>query len=110
MSAVNHTYAAATDAAGTGLFASKDVAAGELILRLNAEEIYSVLDVKNLDRACENCFLLLEAPEDAEEISLMKCSGCERVKYCGQVSIAFDRRLRFRAYCWKKWQSPTDAP
>jgi hypothetical protein len=91
MSAVNHTYSAVTDAAGTGLFASKDFEAGELILRLGAEEWISMLDLGHRDRACENCLSSLDDPEDedAEEIKLMKCSGCGIVRYCGQVRIAF---------------------
>jgi flavoprotein len=91
MSAVNHTHAAPTDASGTGLFASKDFEAGELIMRLDAEETICMLEYDNRNRACEYCLLFKDDPEDedAEEIKLMKCSGCGFVKYCGEVSIAF---------------------
>jgi hypothetical protein len=105
MSAINRTYQAATNTAGTGLFAATDVEAGEVVLRLGPEETYSVLG--DTSRACDNCFLLREAPEDEGEVKLKKCAGCDSVSYCGKVSTAFGRWFNCPADCWKTLSSLT---
>lgn len=78
-----HTYTAPAGAAGTGLFASKDFEAGELVLKLETD-VTSVLDTPKLGSVCEYCFI---TQEDLGEplLKLRKCGACAVVRYCSPV-------------------------
>lgn len=94
-----HIFPQKTPTAGTGLFTSKPLPAGELIFRLE-RPLVSVLDSVRLRDTCEGCFRWLPASadgrtEDAELTDggeggkgvLRDCLGCKVVRYCCKVGF-----------------------
>ena len=74
------------DGEQSGLFAGKDIGAGELIIRL-ARPLLAVLDSPHFNDTCLNCFICTSENEDEEEqVKLSKCRGCGVVRFCGKVS------------------------
>lgn len=72
---------------GIGLFTSKPVDAGALVLSIE-RPLVRVPDNEHLAQTCYNCFYLLP-PEDRSDTvtkTLKTCTGCQVVKYCSQVS------------------------
>lgn len=87
----DHIVPQKTSDAGTCLFTSKELSAGELIFRIE-RPLVSVLDTARLRDTCEACFLLL--PEnrgggrDPDGRTVLKnCSGCRVVRYCCKVGF-----------------------
>lgn len=87
-------YPLRTPGKGVGLFASRDIGAGQLILHIN-ELFVSVPDTPHLDKTCSTCFLWLSGDqsengtsvEGRNNVSRLKaCMGCKVTKYCSKVS------------------------
>lgn len=88
-----HIFHQKTPNAGTCLFTSKEISAGELIFRLE-RPLVSVLDSVRLRDTCEACLQWMpeSAPGDEEignredERKILKdCLGCKVVRYCSKV-------------------------
>ena len=80
------TVATTLDSEQSGLFAAKDIAAGDLIIRLG-RPLLAVLDSPHFTDTCSNCFVYVSENEDEEEVvKLNKCGGCGVVRFCGKVS------------------------
>ena len=76
----------------SGLFAAKDIDAGELIIRL-ARPLLAVLDSPHYNDTCSNCFVSTSENEDEEEqVKLSICGGCGVVRFCGKVSSSRERK------------------
>ena len=92
-----------TAKAGTGLFTTHPIAAGEGIFCID-QPLVAVLDSPHLRDTCANCFLLPPSNGDdyegaatgsrqgwrgeasqEENIRLKGCLGCKVVKYCSKV-------------------------
>lgn len=73
-----------TPSSGTGLFITKDLKAGELVLR-DKTPFVAVLDSSVLTKACSWCCLLTEEASLDDEFSVSACTGCKIVRYCGKV-------------------------
>ena len=83
----NDDSAATLDDEQSGLFAAKDTAAGDLIIRLG-RPLLAVLDSPHFTDTCSNCFVCVSENEDEEEVvKLSKCGGCGVVRFCGKVSF-----------------------
>lgn len=83
--------ASAIAGAGNGLFATTDIAAGELIFSLERPAI-AVLDSKQLDRVCSNCFASSEDRavkygDVASVVNVKACTGCRVLRYCSKVGL-----------------------
>ena len=111
---ISHAYPQASGPAGTGLFASKDLSDGDLVLSI-LRPLVCVPDTPRLKETCSWCFLHVEridAPTEDEhwaqvmglsleeyltwtepgkmdQPKLMKCGGCGVVRFCGEVSECF---------------------
>lgn len=72
--------------AGMGLFTSKSLGPGELVLR-DTRPLGCVLDTPLLEQHCAWCLKGQNSVhmEAEEEIILKKCGGCSVVKFCNQV-------------------------
>ena len=85
-----NVYSKKTKNAGDGLFASKDIPAGDLILRID-RPFLAVLDSPHLNDACSNCFVWVPrggaavGGDERDNVTLRACTGCKIVKYCGKV-------------------------
>ena len=85
-----HAYIGKSRVAGNGLFAEKEIPAGELILSIS-RPLIGALDVARLADTCANCFTWTAGPSIvtgtyvAEGVSVKKCSGCQQVRYCSKV-------------------------
>lgn len=66
--------------AGQGLFASKAIEAGSLILSLD-RPLLTALDNKHLADMCSNCLLTVEETNSA----VQACQGCHNHRYCSKV-------------------------
>lgn len=81
--------ASAISGAGNGLFATTDIAAGELIFSLERPAV-AVLDSKQLDIVCSNCFASSEDRgvkygDVADVVTVKACTGCRVLRYCSKV-------------------------
>jgi len=90
MTSIGHAYVAKSSVAGSGLFASQDIAAGDLIFTL-ARPAVAALDTKNLGNVCANCFASAADPsilhgEANIQVTVKACTGCKILKYCSKVS------------------------
>jgi hypothetical protein len=80
--------------AGNGLFATRDLGAGELIFRLQ-RPLVAVLDEGCLERYCSECFAEEEADSNADDDDgvgrkrrkILMCAGCKVLGFCGKVSV-----------------------
>ena len=86
---VCYAYPQQTAYAGTGLFASKGIPAGELVIRIN-DPLVSVPDSPHLTDTCSNCFAWVPkgqagAEDEYLSVELKACTGCKIVRYCGKV-------------------------
>lgn len=87
---VTNIYTKKTKYAGNGLFASKDIPAGDLILRVD-RPFLAVLDSPLLNDACSNCFVWVPqggaaaGGDGRDNVILRACTGCKVVRYCGKV-------------------------
>ena len=85
-----NVYSKKTESAGNGLFASKDIPAGDLILRVN-RPLVTVSDSPHLNDTCSNCCIWVPQGQAAavgngkEKVTLKACTGCKIVRYCGKV-------------------------
>lgn len=81
-----HIFAKDVGPAGMGLFTSKSLGPGELVLR-DTRPLGCVLDTPLLGQHCAWCLKdqNLVHMEAEEEIVLKKCGGCSVVKFCNQV-------------------------
>jgi len=89
MTAMGHAYVAKSSVAGSGVFASQDIVAGDLIFTL-ARPAIAALDTKKLDHVCANCFASAADPsvlhgEANEQVTVKACTGCKTLKYCSKV-------------------------
>jgi len=90
MTSIGHAYVAKSSVAGSGLFASQDITAGDLILTL-ARPAVAALDTNNLGNVCANCFASAADPsvlhgEANTQVTVKACTGCKTLKYCSKVS------------------------
>jgi len=90
MTSIGHAHVAKSSVAGSGLFASQDVVAGDLIFSL-ARPAVAALDTKNLGSVCANCFASAADPsvlhgEANIQVTVKACTGCKILKYCSKVS------------------------
>jgi len=109
MPSIGHAYVAKSSVAGSGLFASQDIAAGDLIFSL-ARPAVAALDTKNLGNACANCFASAADPsvlhgEANIQVTVKACTGCKIVKYCSKVSCDWSPTVSF---CLKSLVLPCD--
>ena len=81
-----HIFAKDVGPAGMGLFTSKSLGPGELVLR-DTRPLGCVLDTPLLEQHCAWCLKGQNSVhmEAEEEIVLKKCGGCSVVKFCNQV-------------------------
>jgi len=76
---------------GRGLFATKDLQAGELIFSIE-RPLVCVLDGTHLDDTCANCFVSSQGPpigrtvRDVDDVQLKACARCKQMKFCGKVN------------------------
>ena len=85
---VNHTYPLPLPSTGTGLFASQDIAPGDLIICI-ARPLLAVPDSPHFTDTCSNCLVCVTENEEEEEVKLRKCGGCGVVRFCGEVGRCF---------------------
>ena len=84
----SHVSACATATADSGLFTSKDIGPGELIIQIK-HPLITILDSARLKQHCEWC--LRKGAEDdgankaEDDVRLRACTGCRIVRYCGKV-------------------------
>jgi len=76
---------AESESLGRGLTVTQDVPAGSLLVRL--DPLISVLDDALLDKACSTCFSISKAVDEAVGKELLKCTGCNFVRYCSKVFL-----------------------
>lgn len=81
-----HIFAKAVGPAGMGLFTSKSLGPGELVLK-DTRPLGCVLNIPLLEHRCAWC---LTGPSSTymksqEHICLKKCGGCSVVRFCNQV-------------------------
>lgn len=81
-----HLFAKDVGLAGTGLFTSKSLGPGELVLK-DTRPLGCVLNTPLLEHRCAWCLtgqssMHIGAPE---HIDLKKCGGCSVVRFCNQV-------------------------
>lgn len=81
-----HVFAKDVGPAGTGLFTSRSLGAGTLVLR-DTRPLGCVLNTPLLEQRCAWCLKgqNLAHMGAGEEIILKKCGGCSAVKFCNQV-------------------------
>lgn len=84
---------------GNGLFATRSLPAGELVLQLK-RPLVGVLDTPRLEDTCSNCFAW-SSDSDGNDMQLVlgnstavtatttvnACVGCRKVKYCSKVCM-----------------------
>ncbi|KAF8467778.1 hypothetical protein BDZ91DRAFT_848377 [Kalaharituber pfeilii] len=104
----------APNGAGTGLFTTRSFMPGEVVLHI-AEPLVAVPDEKHIRECCSGCLkwkpgdkeggngdggrqLKYPDPEEQEE-RLMKCTGCNIVRYCGKTCQKYDWRRAHRHEC-----------
>ena len=81
--------------AGSGLFTSTAIEAGEEVLRID-RPLVSVLDSPHLKDACSNCFVWVPengvgqfGEEKGAKLKLRACQGCKINRYCSKVGWKF---------------------
>lgn len=81
-----HIFAKDVGPAGMGLFTSKSLGPGQLVLR-DTRPLGCVLDTPLLEQHCAWCLKGQNSVhmEAEEEMILKKCGGCSVVKFCNQV-------------------------
>jgi hypothetical protein len=85
----------ASSVSGRGLFATKNLPAGELILTIE-RPLLCVLEGRHLTDTCANCFTCVNGVlgnEDTEKVKLSACSRCKQIKFCGKVCGGLNLRL-----------------
>ena len=95
MTEKGHAYVKPSSTSGRGLFAKKDVPAGEQIFSL-ARPLIAVLDSVRCNDCCSNCFAWTSSPVasyetwgDAYRSEMKACSQCKILKFCGRVGWRF---------------------
>ena len=73
-----------SSAAGRGLCATQDIAAGSLIVRL--DPLLSVLDDALIDKTCSACFAPSKAVDNVAGKNLLRCTGCQVMWYCSKAN------------------------
>jgi hypothetical protein len=79
-----------TPAAGTSLFAARQIKLNEAILSVN-QPLMLALDTPRLNDTCYCCLLFLERSgwikrnDKTETKTLKACTGCKVVRYCDKV-------------------------
>lgn len=76
-----------TDDMGNSLFATKDIKAGEDVLKINRPFV-AVLDTPKLEDTCSGCFGKRQLFYGVT--TLKACTRCQIVKYCDKVSSELD--------------------
>lgn len=81
-----HIFAKDVDSAGTGLFTSKSLGPGELVLK-DTRPLGCVLNTPLLEHRCAWCLTgqSLTQMGAQEQTNLKKCGGCSVVRFCNQV-------------------------
>lgn len=86
----SHVEVRTSPTAGNGLFATKDIGAGELILMIK-RPLVGVLDIPRLEDTCSNCFMWsvgsVEGGLALDKPTVNACTGCKKVKYCSKVCL-----------------------
>lgn len=77
---------------GNGLVTSKDIAAGEVIVRIN-EPFLIVVEKAALEQVCSYCLA------EAGAYPLKKCVGCQKVRYCNSTCQQADWKLIHKSEC-----------
>lgn len=73
--------------AGTGLFATRDIADGEVIWE-EERPLLAVLDSARLKEACSWCFTYVgEKNDDGSRLKV--CTGCKILRFCDVVSVSW---------------------
>lgn len=85
-----HIFAKDVGPAGTGLFTSKSLGPGELVLK-DTRPLGCVLDTPLLEHRCAWCLTgqSLMHIGAQKSIDLKKCGGCSVVRFCNQVGGSF---------------------
>jgi hypothetical protein len=73
--------------AGNGLFATKKIVPGDLVLSISRPAV-AALDAARLEDTCTNCFTW---DKDSGE-KIKKCLGCRVVGYCSKVGVSYFSR------------------
>jgi hypothetical protein len=88
MASKGHAVVKPSPVSGRGLFATKSLPPGELILTIE-RPLLCALDEKHLEDTCANCFRLVEEEDsnvdEDEKVKLAACSRCKQLKFCGKV-------------------------
>lgn len=82
-----HARVADAGAAGSGLFATKDIQSGHLVLSLD-RPLLTALDNASLPDACANCLISIKTgtlPLEKHNVKLQACSGCHTMRFCSKV-------------------------
>lgn len=83
--AQNRAHKKKSPIAGNGLFATEDIAAGDVVFSLK-RPLVTVLDNVSIDSCCANCFASTGFGATNSQLDLKACTGCHTVKYCARVS------------------------
>ena len=91
MATIGHAHIAQSriKSAGSGLFATKNIEAGELIFTLDRPAV-AALDSASLPNVCSNCFVSASGITalyggSSEDVTLKACTGCKTLRYCSKV-------------------------
>lgn len=85
------------EAAGSGLFTTKDIEHGSRIF--SSTSLVSVRE-PTLDHICDNCFVNSHASFNTdgrfvtgqEQLEMKRCTGCKQASYCSKVRIIEDKK------------------
>ncbi|TVY48786.1 SET domain and MYND-type zinc finger protein [Lachnellula occidentalis] len=88
----NHSQTVKDPVLGNGLAASKDLSAGEPIIKIS-EPFLIVVEKDALERVCSYCLI------ESDISSLKKCTGCKVVRYCTPICQKADWRLIHKNEC-----------
>ena len=104
----SHVEVKTSPTAGNGLFATKDIGAGELVVMVN-RPLIGVLDLPRLEDTCSNCFLWSAGSVEGgllpNKPTINWCVGCKTVKYCSKV-----RSISLLPCCWTRRAAPVELP
>ncbi|KAF4636889.1 hypothetical protein G7Y89_g1188 [Cudoniella acicularis] len=77
---------------GNGLAAAKDIAPGDVIVRIN-DTFLIVVEKAALEQVCSYCLA------EAEASTLKRCVGCQKVRYCNATCQQADWKLIHKSEC-----------
>lgn len=86
----SHVSVKTSPTSGNGLFVTKDIGAGELVLMVR-RPLVGALDLARIDDTCSNCYMWsigsVEGGLAQEKPVVNACTGCKKVKYCSKVCL-----------------------